>query len=486
MPLKPENHEALLKRASEAAKYIAEKAEEGCFFNVISHYDADGLAAAGIIGKTLFRLKANFRIRVRHWVDEKLVEEISSEKPDLTIFTDLGSGYLDLITQKLSRYSLVILDHHQIIQEETQTNLLHVNPHLFGIDGSKDVSGSGITYLVAKTLDKTNTDLAPIAVVGALGDLQDKYEQRSLGAVNETIVEDAVESGYLKVETDLIFFGRETRPLHKALASTTNPFIPGISGNEDQSVAFLTNLEPSIKLKEGGKWRALRDLTEDEKHSLYNALAEYLISKGLHYKVLSLRGNIYTLVKEEDWTPLRDGREFAVLLNATGRLDSPSLGVSLCMGDRAAALEKALKILEEYRRNLSQYLSWTYEEPERVEECNNIYIVHGRNEISDKAIGAVASILSTNLPNPKKPIIAYAFLTEENIAKISARTIDEVVLKGVNLGEIMQNASEKFGGRGGGHDIAAGAQIPIEKLEEFLKLVDDMVGRQLGKQDVGS
>jgi single-stranded-DNA-specific exonuclease len=101
-------------------------------------------------------------------------------------------------------------------------------------------------------------DLAPIAVVGALGDLQDKYDQRRLGGLNEKIVEDAQSRGLLTVEKDLIFFGRETRPIHKTLASTTNPFIPGISGEEDKSLAFLVSLD--IKPKYGDKWRALRDL----------------------------------------------------------------------------------------------------------------------------------------------------------------------------------------------------------------------------------
>lgn len=483
-----ENFEAFLKRASEAADFIREKTGKGCFFNVISHYDADGLAAAGIIGKALFRLGAKFRIRIKHWVDEKLIKEILDEKPELTIFTDLGSGYLDLIAENLADHPMAILDHHQIVQGEkhVEAEFIHVNPHLFGIDGSRDISGSGVAYLVAKALDEANVDLAAVAVVGALGDLQDKYEKRRLGGVNEVIVEDAVKSGCLKVETDLVFFGRETRPIYKALASTTNPFIPDLSGNESNCVAFLTKLEPAIKLKEGEKWRALRDLTEEEKRTLFNALADFLVSKGLHYKVSSLRGHVYTLVKEENWTPLRDGREFAVLLNATGRLDKPSLGVALCMGDRGIAFEEALKVLEDYRRSLSTYLSLAYEKPETVEEKTNIYVVHGENRINENVIGAVASILSMNMPNPEKPIIAYAFVAEENVAKISARTIDEVVMKGLNLGEIMQTASEKFGGRGGGHDIAAGAQVPIENVEEFLTLVDKLVGEQLRKNDAGS
>ena len=54
-------------------------------------------------------------------------------------------------------------------------------------------------------------DLAPIALVGALGDMQDKYEQRSLRSLNEIIVNDGVAAGLLKVEKDLIFFGTRNK-----------------------------------------------------------------------------------------------------------------------------------------------------------------------------------------------------------------------------------------------------------------------------------
>ena len=72
--------------------------------------------------------------------------------------------------------------------------------------------------------------------------MQDKYEQRSLKGLNEIIVNDAVEAGLLKVEKDLTFFGRETRPIHRMLATTTNPFIPGLSGQETEALNFVTNL----------------------------------------------------------------------------------------------------------------------------------------------------------------------------------------------------------------------------------------------------
>jgi len=472
-----------LDSVSHAAKAILETVNEDGFIQVFSHLDADGIAAAGIIGKALFRLDAKFRVRITQWIDEKLMDEVLSEKPQLIVFTDLGSGYIDLLGEKLADFKIVIMDHHQVIGEQA-TNFVHVNPHLHGIDGARDISGSGVSYFVAKAMDEANVDLAPIAVVGALGDLQDKYDQRMLGGLNEKIVEDAKNADLLTVEKDLIFFGRETRPIHRTLAFTTNPFIPGISGEEDKSLAFLASLD--IKPKHGEKWRALRDLSEEEKKRLCSALADYLLSKGLHYEISNLIGHVYTLNREEPWTPLRDAREFAVLLNATGRMDKPSLGVAVCMGDRGAALEEANKVLEEYRRTISKYLGWIMEKPERMKELENIYVVYGEDFIDDKIIGAISSILSISLSNPEKPLIAYANAEEGGLAKFSARTIDIVTNKGVNLGEVMQVASEKCLGKGGGHNIAAGAQVPTENINTFIKLVNELVGKQLRGEKIGS
>ncbi len=473
-----------LASAAQAAKTILKTVEKDGFIHVFSHLDADGVAAAGIIGKALFRLDAKFRIRVTQWVDEKIINEITADKPQLIILTDFGSGYLDLLNEKIPNYKIAILDHHQITGNTENPNFTQVNPHLQGIDGANDISGSGVTYFVAKALNKENIDLAPIALVGALGDIQDKYDQRKLGGLNEKIVEDAVNANLMEVEKDLMFFGRETRPIHKTLASTTTPFIPGISGEESASVAFLTSL--GIKLKDGEKWRALRDLTDEEKKKLCSALADQLLSKGLHFEVANLIGHVYILTKEEPWTPLRDAREFSVLLNSTGRMDRPSIGIAVCMGDRGAALEDANKALEDYRKSINKYLTWVMEKPERMKELENIYVIYGENFINEKIIGTVSSILVTSLPNAEKPIIAYANIEAEGVAKFSARTTYIAVGEGLNLGEIMRVASEKLGGKGGGHNIAAGCQVPIDQIENFINAVNDLVGKQLKGEQVGS
>jgi len=469
--------------AGKAAKAISEVAEKDGVIQVFSHLDADGVAAAGIVAKALGRLGARFRVKVTQWVDEKILSEIAAAKPDLVVLTDFGSGYLSLLNEKTPHQKFVILDHHQISGTVDNSNFIHVNPHLHGIDGATEVSGAGVAYFALKALDARNVDLSPVAVVGALGDMQDKYEQRKLGATNERIVDDAVGAGWLKVEKDLTFFGRETRPIHKALASSTSPFIPGISGDESASVALLDHL--GIKLRDGDKWRALRDLTMDEKKSLCSALAEHLLSKGLHLEVASLIGNVYVLVHEQPWTPLRDAREFSVVLNSTGRLDRPSLGIAVCMGDRGAALDEANQVLENYRRDINRYLGWVMAKPERMREFENIYVVYGENAVNEKVIGTIASILAYSLMS-EKAILAFAHVLEEGVAKFSARTTEKAVQKGVNLGEVMRIASEKFGGKGGGHNIAAGAQVPLDQVESLIKLTDEFVGRQLRGEQIGS
>jgi single-stranded-DNA-specific exonuclease len=477
--------ESFLDAANEAAKVILETVTKDGFILVFSHLGADGVAAAGVMGKMLYRLNARFRIRVMQWVDDKIVGEVIADKPQLVILTDFGSGYLDLLNEKIPNVKVVILDHHQITSKVVNPHFVQVNPHLFGIDGATDVSGSGVAYFAARAVNSANVDLAAIALVGALGDMQDKYEQRSMRSLNEIIVNDAVAAGLLKVEKDLMFFGRETRPLYKMIVTTTNPFIPGLSGQETQTINFL---EDTLKIptRKGDKPRSLSDLTPEEKKRLCSGLADYLMSKELHLSVEDIIGYVYVLTKEEPNTALRDGREFAVVLNSAGRMDRPSLGIAICMGDRKAALEESNKILEDYRKNINKYLGWVSEKPERMRELQNIYVIYGENFINEKIIGTVSSIIVSSLANNEKPLLAFANIEAEKAAKFSGRTTEAALRKGVNLGDVMRLASEANGGKGGGHNIAAGAQVPLNNIEAFVKLADELVGRQLKGEKLAS
>jgi len=106
--------------------------------------------------------------------------------------------------------------------------------------------------------------------------------------------------------------------------------------------------------------------------------------------------------------------------------------------------------------------------------------------INEKIIGTISSILVSGLENPEKPVLAFANIEEENASKFSARTTAVGLSKGVNLGNVMRVASEKFGGKGGGHNVAAGAQVPIDQIENFINAVNELVEKQMKGEDVGS
>jgi len=469
--------ERFFESIQEAASSIKAFVEKDSFIRVYCHHDADGIAAGAIIGRSLIRLGANFRTRVVRQIGTPLIKEIASEPSSPCIFTDLGSGYLDLLREYLGDLEVVVLDHHEP-SGEPFPGLVQANPHPAGFDGARDVSGSGMAYFVARNLDPKNTDLSSIAVVGALGDFQDKNEEQKLRGLNAPIVEDGIAAGVLKVEKDLLFFGRETRPIHKALSLTTNPFIPGLSGHEDKCLGFLVNL--GFQLKEGNRWRTLAGLSKDERQLLFSKLVEYMIGAGSSSSsALRLVGQVYILVQEERSTFLRDGREFSSLLNACARTRKTGLALAICMGDRASSLSDAETALSEYRKRLAEYLEWATGNQGNIEETESCYILRGKDVIDERMIGSVSSILViSGMLNSSKPLISLA-LTDEGTLKVSARASNSLLEKGLNLGTVMQKAAESVNGRGGGHDVAAGALLPKGCEDTFLRAARQLLNEVL-------
>ena len=450
--------------------------EDGDPIRIVAHNDSDGVAAGGVLSQAVRRLGAHFRTTCEKRVDERMVGAVAAEKQPLVIFSDMGSGYLDMFEEHLAGSDVIVLDHHLSVDADSE-NIVHVNPLLHGLDGARGISGAGVSYLFAKRVDEGNADLSALGIVGALADRQDKGEKKSLLGLNRLIEADAKGAGLLETNIDLIFYGYETRPIAKALAYTTSPFIPGLSGREDQCLAFLK--EAGIGLKNEGRWRALRDLSEEEKRRVFSALSKHMVYEGCDADAVhNLVGTIFTLKGEEAWTPMRDAREYASLLNACARMGRPSLGLCICMGDRYEAVTEAEAVLGDYRRKIGEYLDWVRQEG-RIEERGSIYAVRARGEVDERIVGVVASILlSTGMLKNRKPVVAWA-RAEEGLIKVSARATDAMALDGLDLGDVMMKAAEPFEGRGGGHDIAAGAFLPEEMEKPFLELVDRLVGEQL-------
>jgi len=472
-----QNFNDFLKKAEEISSFIKEEASKNSKFIVVTHFDADGLASGGIICKALLRLNAFFHLRIVEQLNEDVLLKISKINGDVTIFSEIGSGYLSLIKNFFEGKKIVVMDHHQI-EPNVEINFPHLNPHNYGFDGGKEISGSGVTYFVAKALNEKNVDLSPLAIVGALGDVQDKNPQRALKGLNEKIVKEAEEAGFLKSEIDVILHGRKTKPIHKALAYSTNPFLPGLTGEEDKCVALLSSI--GISLKKGDEWTKLSDLSMEEKQKLLTKIIEYLSSHGFSGNiVLNLIGVNYEILTESKDCPLRDAREYASILNACGRMGKSGLGIALCLGDRENALNRAQQLISEYKQLLAKHINWIIQFPEKIQEFESFYVIRGEGTIDEKMTGAISTMLSSStMFKPDKAVLVSALSGKENI-KLSARAGLKFAEKKVNLGATLKICAEKFSGLGGGHEAAAGAYIPKDKIEDFLKSLDEEILKAL-------
>ncbi len=462
--------DGLTARYRAIAPDILEVARAGKRILVVTHIDADGLCSGSVVFASLMRKGANVALRAIPDLDPKAIAGLAAEGYDFHVFTDLASTLVPDLESAFKEQFLVI-DHHQI-PEADAGNPRVVNAWSYGYDGGTEACSSAMAYILAISIDPANDDLSNLAIVGALADRQDSGPGRSLTGLNRSAVEDAQARGLLSVSKDLMFTGRETRPVHEAIALTSTPFLKGLTGSRDAVLAILH--QSGLALKDGGTWRTISSLTPDEKMKLTEVIAGNLgTAEGATEALASLVGEAYTFEFEDSFTPLRDAREFGTLLNACGRMNAAGTGISVCLGDRSEALKAAMKTLAEYRTGINRALEGLTSEPSRIEQHGSLVLVRGEGIVDEKMLGPVISIL-TSSPEFKDKVVVGSSTSRDNDLKISSRVGDDYT-GSVNLGLIMREAAEAVDGVGGGHAMAAGAKIPSSKAAAFSKAIVERV-----------
>jgi single-stranded-DNA-specific exonuclease len=458
--------EGLISRYRSLAPEILRVAKSGKRMLVVTHIDADGLCSGSIVLAALMRKGANVTLRAIPDLDPKSIGDLAAANFDFYVFTDLASTLTkELDSSFPGRY--LVLDHHEISEADVAKPAV-VNAWAYDYDGGKEGCSSAMAYFFAATLDPENDDLSPLAVVGALADRQDGGPGRSLTGLNRSAVEDAQAAGLMRVAKDLMFTGRETRPIHEAVALTSTPFLKGLTGSKDAVLAALH--QSGLALKDGGTWRTISSLSQDEKMKLTEVIATTLGPVGGATEAMaSLVGEAYTLEFEDPFTPLRDAREFGTLLNACGRMGATGTGVAVCLGDRSEALRTAMKTLSEYRSGINRALEGIASEPSRMEHRGRLVLVRGQGIVDERLLGPVISIL-TSSPELKDKVVVGSTESRGDDLKISSRVGDDYG-GSVDLGLIMREAAEAVEGVGGGHAMAAGAKIPSSRADSFSKAV---------------
>src|SRR3989338_8635018 len=219
-----ERFDEMTRNAAQAFKAIDKKE----VIRLVSHLDADGISACAIMIKLLSNDNRRHSVSTVQQLNNAVLSQLAAEPYNCFIFTDIGSGAFSGIKEMLKGKKVFILDHH-ITETDDFGEIVFVNPHTCGIDGGKEISGAGVVFKFACAVDKGMEEFAHIAIIGAIGDLQ---EQNGFLRLNGEILKVAVEKNKVKVIKGLRIFGSQTKPLHKALEYCTDPYIPGVSGSE--------------------------------------------------------------------------------------------------------------------------------------------------------------------------------------------------------------------------------------------------------------
>ncbi|AMH93839.1 ssDNA exonuclease RecJ1 [methanogenic archaeon ISO4-H5] len=423
------------------------------FIHIYSHFDTDGLTAAGIAAKALARAGKEFIVTIFPTLTESQMQVIEEAEDECVLVTDLGASYVKRFDAM--KQDVVILDHHTV--GDLATRVCYANPHLYGIDGMTSGCGASMSFLFAITLDEKNWDLAPLSIIGMVGDRQ---HLNGMSGINSHIFAEASKRGMVKtMQGSLIPYGNISTELYMS----TEPFIKGVSGDSDGTRRFLE--EAGI-----GPDKNLSNLTPEESIKLSSMIAVKLIEQGV------TRDKLEECARTRYYLPSwgTDAETMSSVINACGRQEQPGVGVSVCLGD-GSALEQAKYIDADSRKKVMDAVCDIVNKS-KIQEMEHIVWF----DSSDSGYtGMLCGVVMSFLGNPNKPTIGVN--CSESMAKASSRGTFPLLDRGVDLADAMKRGCASVGGEGGGHRIAAGGSFDSARHDEFLKNVDKIVGEQISK-----
>ena len=420
------------------------------FVQVYSHYDADGVSSAAILAKTLMRAGKEFRVTLFTTLNDYNMEVIRNSKADCVIVSDLGASYIDQLDQM--EQDVVVLDHHTIISEAKR--VCYANPHLYGIDGMTSGCGATMCLLFAVTMDERNWDLVQIAFAGIAGDRQ---HINGVSGLNVYLLEEGTRRGYIeRMQGSLSPAG----DLMTELFLCTDPYIRGVTGDVDGVAKLMSDAGV-----ENGK--SFMDLTEEERRRLSSLIAIKLTQQGVLLSSMEeIARNRYYLKGMK-----RDAENLSSILNNCGRAGIGGVGIAAGMGDERCLNEGA----EQSRESAKLVVEAMVDLDRRG--LNQMEHIQWFDSTDSGFTGMLCGIAMQSIGDHTKPTIGMN--KSNDPVNLSSRGMFCQLERGVDLAKAMREACASVGGQGGGHRIAAGGSVPLDKVDEFLANLDRIVGEQI-------
>ena len=419
---------------------------------IVSNSSCDGIISAGLLVSAIWKMGGKATARFMNSVSQESLANLKNENHEFYFFTELGTGLTESFN-KLFSNDWIVLDHRKLSFSEmvTDDNSAILNPWKFDIDGNKEISSGGISYLLAKTLDKSFTDLSPLAIVSALGEYQDIGDKRSLIGLNNEILEDSKKNASLQSEIDLLLSFKEYLPIHESIANTFFPYLHGLTSNREKCLELLKNA--GINLKKDGRWKTIADINQEEKFLIIESIKNYYSSQNTsnteNLEKL-LIGYTYVLPTEEQGSHLYDARKFSELLNACALSMKSAIGMSICLGERVEYLKQAERDAVEFNESSQKIISKILKEKWRISDKGPYVLINANGIIEPDYDGRLFHLLGSHFQFIDKLIIMKISI-DENYSKFflgsgyeSFADIEQIVNESSNIGPVRGTISDVY------------------------------------------
>jgi RecJ-like exonuclease len=436
-------------RLSKKAAGVISSLQGSTRIRVVSHYDADGITAAAIICKALYREGYDFHATLMRNPFDKGLKRLMEEENELIIFLDMGSGQIE--TLEKIQCKVIIVDHHQYLKSKVREDIVQINANLCGIDGNYEASGSTLSFALATALDSNNEDLSPLALAGAIGD---KQHIRGFRGFNKKVLENASKKDFVKEYIDIKLYGDS---IYDAIYFSIDPYYKGLSGDADM-------VEKTLERLDINKHCVVEEVDEKDMKRLRSYLLFKLIKAGCRKDVLdaAVGSRFFSQVLGYEL------ERFADILDACGKGGHRGLGIPICFRDKES-FEEGKKIEKEYKQKILEGL----EKIQTKDRKGFRYFYYDNSSLG----GVVAGVAINYVLDDSKPL--FSLVREKDEIHVSCRGTQGLVDRGLDLGGAMKKISADIGGHGGGHRIAAGATISSDKEEMFLNKVDEVLSSQI-------
>ena len=104
---------------------------------------------------------------------------------------------------------------------------------------------------------------------------------------------------------------------------------------------------------------------------------------------------------------------------------------------------------------------------DKIIELENLQYFDGTG-IKPEIVGTITGMI-LGYCNWRKPIIGFTQIEDTDGIKVSLRCSRFLSYDGIHFGNIIREVSGEVGGTGGGHAMACGAYIPLDRKEEFIQ-----------------